>query len=194
MDRKKKRSIRINKDWFTRKNLLNLGLLLAFLTSIVLIAIFFDLDSIKGFIRTHKQQAILISIAVYGLFGITFLPTFPLTIFIAVLLGPLQSALIATLGNTLAAVLGYLLGKAMGDVFDFEKKKSKLPFGLGRLPIKSPLFMLAARSLPAGSRAYSVVCGAYQVPIPTYLWTTSLMFFVNSSFLAFGGLKLFNIF
>jgi uncharacterized membrane protein YdjX (TVP38/TMEM64 family) len=194
MDRRKNRSIRINKDWFTRKNLLNLGLLLAFLTSIVLIAIFFDLDSIKGFIRTHEKQAILVSIVVYGFFGITFLPTFPLTVFIAVLLGPLPSALIATVGNTLAAVLGYLLGKTMGDVFDFEKRKSKLPFGLGRLPIKSPLFMLAARSLPAGSRAYSVVCGAYQVPLSTYLWTTSLMFFLNSTFLAFGGLQLVNLF
>jgi len=190
MNRKKDRLFRINKDWFTKKNLLNMGLILVFLISIILLAIFFDLDSIKGFIRTHKQQALLISIAVYGIFGITFLPTFPLTIFIAVLLGPLQSALIATVGNTLAAVLGYLLGKTMGDVFDFEKKRSKLPFGLGRLPIKSPLFMLAARSLPAGSRAYSVVCGAYQVPIPTYLWTTSLMFFLNSAFLAFGGLEL----
>ncbi len=89
MDRRKNRSIRINKDWFTRKNLLNLGLLLAFLTSIVLIAIFFDLNLIKGFIRTHEKQAILVSIVVYGFFGITFLPTFPLTVFIAVLLGPL---------------------------------------------------------------------------------------------------------
>ena len=190
MNRKKGRLIRTNKNWFTKKNLLNMGLILVFLVSIILLAIFFDLDSIKGFIRTHKQQAILISIAVYSIFGITFLPTFPLTIFIEVLLSPLQSALIATVGNTLAAVMGYLLGKTMGDVFDFEKKRSKLPFGLGRLPIKSPLFMLAARSLPAGSRAYSVVCGAYQVPIPTYLWTTSLMFFLNSAFLAFGGLEL----
>lgn len=181
------------KKWFNRENLARFSLILVVLILAIIFAIKFDLQTIKDFIKTHTSQAILISIVAYILFGLTFIPTFPLTIMIAVTIGPLQAALIAGFGNTVAAFWGYLFGKSVGDIMAFEEKKSKLPFGLGKLPIKSPLFMLAARSVPAGSRAYSMVCGAYEVPIPTYLWTTSLMFFLNSAFLSYGGAKLLNL-
>ena len=99
----------------------------------------------------------------------------------------------AALGNTIAALFEYQIGKTVGDVVTFEEIKKKLPLGLSKLPVDSPLFLLGARSIPAGSRAFSVVCGAYQVPMPTYLWTTSVMYFVTSAFLAYGGSKLINI-
>lgn len=181
------------KKWFNRQNLMRFLLILVVLVIAIIFSIKFDIKTIKEFIQTNPTHAILISIAAYILFGLTFIPTFPLTILIAFLLGPLAAALIAAFGNTIAAFWGYQVGKSVGDIVDFDKKKSKLPFGLGKLPIRSPLFMLAARSLPAGSRAYSIVCGAYEVPIPLYLWTTSLMFFLNSAFLSFGGMKLLNI-
>ena len=181
------------KKWFNWKNLVRFSMILVILTIAVIFSIRFDLQTIKHFIQTHSSQAILISLGAYILFGLTFIPTFPLTIMIAVMIGPLQAAIIAAFGNTVAAFWGYQVGKTVGDIMSFEEKKSKLPFGLGKLPIKSPLFMLVARSLPAGSRAYSMVCGAYEVPIPTYLWTTSLMFFLNSALLSFGGLKVLNI-
>lgn len=178
---------------FNRENYLKfLGLII-----ILVIAIWgslkFDVEEIKPLIRQNQSQAILISLVIYILFGFTFLPSVPLTLFIAVLIGPLQAALVAAIGNTIAALFEYQIGKTVGDVVAFEKHKQKLPFGLGKLPVDSPLFMLGARSIPAGSRAFSVVCGAYQVPMPTYLWTTSLMYFVTSSFLAYGGSKLFEL-
>jgi uncharacterized membrane protein YdjX (TVP38/TMEM64 family) len=182
------------KEWFNRKNFVRFLMIFLVMAIAITFAIRFDLQTIKDFIRTHTSQAILISIAAYILFGLTFIPTFPLTIMIAVMIGPLQAAIIAAFGNTVAAFWGYQVGKSVGDIVAFEEKKSRLPFGLGKLPIKSPLFMLAARSVPAGSRAYSVVCGAFEVPIPTYLWTTSLMFFLNSAFLSYGGMKLIKLF
>lgn len=175
---------------FNRDNYLKfLGLLL-----ILVIAIWgsfkFDFEEIKPFIRQNQGQAILISLVIYVLFGFTFLPSVPLTLFTAVLIGPFQAAVVAALGNTIAALFEYQIGKTVGDVFAFEEIKKKLPFGLNELPVDSPLFLLGARSIPAGSRAFSVVCGAYQVPMPTYLWTTSVMYFVTSAFLAYGGSKL----
>lgn len=178
---------------FNRDNYLKfLGLLL-----ILVIAIWgsfkFDFEEIKPFIRQNQGQAILISLVIYVLFGFTFLPSVPLTLFTAVLIGPFQAAVVAALGNTIAALFEYQIGKTVGDVVAFEEIKKKLPFGINKLPVDSPLFLLGARSIPAGSRAFSVVCGAYQVPMPTYLWTTSVMYFVTSAFLAYGGSKLISI-
>ena len=178
---------------FNRENYIKfLGLFL-----ILAIAIWgslrFDFEEIKPIIRQNQSQAILISLIIYVLFGFTFLPSVPLTLFIAVLIGPFQAAVVAALGNTIAALFEYKIGKTVGDVVSFEDVRKKLPFGLNKLPVDSPLFLLGARSIPAGSRAFSVVCGAYQVSMPTYLWTTFLMYFVTSAFLAYGGSKLINI-
>lgn len=175
---------------FNRDNYLKfLGLVL-----ILAIAIWgslkFDLEEIKPMIRQNQNQALLISLVIYVLFGFTFIPSIPLTLFTAVLIGPMQAAVVAALGNTIAAIFEYQIGKTVGDVVAFEEIKKKLPFGLNKLPVDSPLFLLGARSIPAGSRAFSVVCGAYQVPMTTYLWTTSVMYFVTSAFLAYGGSKL----
>lgn len=177
---------------FNRDNYLKfLGLCL-----VLVIAIWgslqFDLEEIKPIIRQNQSQALLISLVIYVLFGFTFIPSIPLTLFTAVLIGPMQAAVVAAMGNTIAAIFEYQIGKTVGDVVAFEEIKKKLPFGLNKLPVDSPLFLLGARSIPAGSRAFSVVCGAYQVPMPTYLWTTSVMYFVTSAFLAYGGSKLIN--
>lgn len=163
---------------------------------IIAVAIFISLNytmaDVKAYIQENPRQAILISLLVYVSFGLTFLPSIPLTLFIAVLIGPLQAAIVATVGNTIAALLEYQVGKTIGDVVDFDGIKSKLPFGLGKLPINSPYFLLAARSIPAGTRGFSLVCGAYQVPMLSYTWTTFTMYLLSSLILAFGSAGLLN--
>jgi len=178
---------------FNRENYLKFLGLLIILAIAIWGSLRFDFEEIKPIIRQNQSQAMLISLVIYILFGFTFLPSVPLTIFIAVLIGPLQAAVVAAVGNTIAAIFEYQIGKTVGDVVSFEDIRQKLPFGLNKLPIESPLFMLGARSIPAGSRAFSVVCGAYQVPMPTYIWTTSVMYFVTSAFLSYGGSKLIDL-
>lgn len=178
---------------FNRENYLKFLGLLIILAIAIWGSLRFDFEEIKPIIRQNQSQAILISLVIYILFGFTFLPSVPLTIFIAVLIGPLQAAVVSAIGNTIAAIFEYQIGKTVGDVVSFEDIRQKLPFGLNKLPIESPLFMLGARSIPAGSRAFSVVCGAYQVPMPTYIWTTSVMYFVTSAFLSYGGSKLIDL-
>lgn len=170
-------------------NRLRLLLILLLVAIAIFMSIKLDFAEVESFLDQNRGQAYLISLAVYILFGFTFLPSIPLTLFLAILIGPLQAAVIAGIGNTLAAMVEYQIGKTVGDVMDFETKKSKLPIGLGKLPIDSPVFMLAARAVPAGTRAYSMVCGAYQVPLPTYAWTSFLMFLVNSTALTFLGAR-----
>ena len=100
----------------------------------VMIGINYSMVDVKAFIEDNPSQTVLISLIVYVSFGLTFLPSIPLTLFIAVLIGSLQAAIVATIGNTIAALLEYQVGKTIGDVVDFENIKTKLPFGLGNYP------------------------------------------------------------
>jgi hypothetical protein len=53
---------------------------------------------------------------------------------------------------------------------------------------------MTGRLLPLGKRGFSIVCGAYQVPLGKYLWTSVVMYVINASFLAFGGAGLARLF
>lgn len=164
-----------------------IALVLLMAIAFVVIMVNFDLPGAKDFIRAHRRQAALISVGIYFLLGFTFIPASPLTLFLAVFMGPLETVAVAAVGNTLAALLEYQIGATVGDIFNFEAHMDNLPFRLGELPITSPLLLMAGRLLPLGKRGFSIVCGAYQVPLGKYLWTTVLMYIVNASFLAFGG-------
>jgi uncharacterized membrane protein YdjX (TVP38/TMEM64 family) len=171
-----------------------IGLVLLFLAVAVFIMVNFDLLDAQNYIRANRGQAALISIVVYFLLGFTFIPASPLTLFLAVFMGPWETVLVATIGNTLAALLEYQMGSTVGDIFDFETQKQKLPLGLGKLPITSPYLLMAGRLLPLGKRGFSIVCGAYQVPYGKYLWTTVLMYIINAAFIAFTGAGLLHLF
>lgn len=189
------RSRLISNDFLSNPhNIVRVVLILLIIAAAVFVSLNFTLADIQAFIQENPRLTILISLLIYISFGLTFLPSIPLTLFIAVLIGPLQAAIVATVGNTIAALLEYQVGKTIGDVVDFEGIKSKLPLGLGKLPIKSPYFLLAARSIPAGTRGFSLVCGAYQVPLLAYTWTTFTMYFISSLLLSFGSVQLIQFF
>jgi len=100
--------------------------------------------------------------------------------------------LLATVGNTLAAIIEFYIGGGIGDLTDFEQKKGKLPFNLGKLPINSPVFLLLARMLPGfGPKFVSVVSGVYQVQMGTYLWTTVVANLLGAAMIVLGGTGLF---
>jgi len=174
-------------------NIIRAVLIVVIIAGAIFIGVNYTMADVQAYIEQNPRQTIVISLLVYVSFGLTFLPSIPLTLFIAVLIGPLQAAIVATIGNTIASLLEYQVGKTIGDVVDFEGIKAKLPFGLGKLPIKSPYFLLAARSIPAGTRGFSLVCGAYQVPLLSYTWTTFTMYFISSMVLAYGSLELIKL-
>ena len=189
------RSRLISNDFLSNPhNIVRIVLILLIIAAAVFVSLNFTFADIQVFIQENPRLTIVISLLIYVSFGLTFLPSIPLTLFIAVLIGPLQAAIVATVGNTLAALLEYQVGKTIGDVVNFEGIKSKLPLGLGKLPIDSPYFLLAARSIPAGTRGFSLVCGAYQVPFLSYTWTTFTMYFISSLILSYGSLGLIRFF
>lgn len=177
-----------------QNKLIQIGFVILFVVVGVLIMTSFDLAYTQAFLQENRGQAALVSIVIYFLLGFTFLPSSPLTLFLAILIGPFETSLIATIGNSLAALIEYQIGATAGDIFNFEEKMENLPFGLGELPIASTKLLLAARLLPFGKRGFCLICGAYQVPFGKYLWTTFLMYLLNASVLAFAGSSLAGLF
>jgi uncharacterized membrane protein YdjX (TVP38/TMEM64 family) len=147
-----------------------------------------DMNSIKAFISQAGAWGILISIIIYTILGVTLIPSEPLTLFIGVLFGPWLATLIAGIGNTLSAFVEYYLGTHIGSATNFIEKKDSLPFGLGKLKVESPLFLIGARMIPGWSpKVVSMVAGMYHVPLLRFLWTTVIPVFLGSSIFAFGG-------
>lgn len=160
-----------------------------FIVLAIFISINFDLEGLKNFLQDNEETGFVICFILYGVLGLTLIPSEPITILILTWKGPWIAFLMATLGNTLAALIEFVIGGNIGDVADFEKKKEKLPFNLGKLSIDSPVLLILARMLPGyGPKFISLVCGVYQVPLLTYLWTTVVANSIGAAFIAIGGM------
>jgi uncharacterized membrane protein YdjX (TVP38/TMEM64 family) len=154
-----------------------------------------DYNQIKTFISDSGPWGILISVILYGVLGLTIIPSEPLTVLIGAMFGPWVALLVAGTGNTLAAVVEYFLGHGLGKATNFIEKKEKLPLGLGKLPINSPVFLIGARMIPGyGPKIVSVLSGAYRVQMFLYVWTSAVPSFLGAAIFAFGGFGLKQLF
>lgn len=161
-------------------SLLIMGLAAVFITT--------DLNKIKDFISQAGAWGIALSILLYALLGVTLIPSEPLTLFIGALFGPVLATLISWVGNTISAFIEYYIGTHIGSATNFEERKNKLPFGLGKLKVESPLFLIGGRMIPGyGPKVVSMMAGMYRVPLLRYLWTTAIPIFFGSVIFAFGG-------
>jgi uncharacterized membrane protein YdjX (TVP38/TMEM64 family) len=155
-----------------------------------------DMKAIQNFIAANGTLGLAVSILVYGVLGATLVPTEPLTVVIGAVFSPLIATIAATLGNTLAAFIEYYLGQKISNAASFEANRHKLPFGLGKLPVNSPVFLIFGRMVPGyGSKLVSVLGGVYKVPLGLYLWTTLIPTILGAALFAYGGfgiLQLFN--
>jgi uncharacterized membrane protein YdjX (TVP38/TMEM64 family) len=154
----------------------------------IILAINFDISKLKGLLEKYEKFGIIICLFTYVILGLTVIPSEPVSILVLAWKGPAVAILLATIGNTLAAIVEFFIGGGIGDLANFEKKKEKLPFHLGKLPINSPAFLLLARMLPGfGPKFVSIVSGVYQVPMFTYLWTTIVANMLGAAVIVLGG-------
>jgi len=149
---------------------------------------------IEGYISSSGLWGLMVCILLYGLLGLTIIPSEPLTILTGAIFGPLAATIVAGLGNTLAAVIEYFLGGKIDKMTNFHEMKEKLPFGLGKLPLTSPTFQVLARMIPGyGPKVVSVLSGAYRVPMWTYIWTAAVPSFLGAAIFAYGGYSLLKL-
>ena len=175
------------------RSILSFGLTILVILLLIII-LSRHLETIQNFIRQSGWLGLLISIALYGLLGLSPIPSEPLTVMLSTVYGPLTATLVAGTGNLLAAVIEYILGERIGNIASFEKRREKLIFGLGKLPVNSIPFLLAARMLPGyGPKFVSVMSGVYRVPVWRYLWTAAIPTYVGAAIFAYGGFGLLNL-
>ncbi len=95
----------------------------------------------------------------------------------------------------LAAMVEYYIGLHVGTATDFEKNRQKLPFGLGKFPVESPIFLILGRMLPgAGPKLVSLLAGVYHVPLFKFIWTALIPTAIGAAIFAFGGFGIFKLF
>lgn len=172
-----------------------IALIIGTLLVVVLIAVIArEMEDVREFIRRSGWIGVLVSIALYGLLGASPIPSEPLTVLLSSLYGPLIATLVAGFGNLLAAMMEYFIGERIGDVASFEHRREKLPFGLGRFPVDSAVFLIAARMLPGyGPKFVSVISGVYRVPLWRYIWTAAIPTFLGAAIFAYGGLGVIHL-
>jgi uncharacterized membrane protein YdjX (TVP38/TMEM64 family) len=162
---------------------------------IVVLILSRNLSGIRAFLLHSGKIGLVISVGLYGLLGASPIPSEPLTVLLSALYGPLNITIVATLGNLLSALVEYYIGIKIGDVSDFEKRRQKLPFGLGKFPADSVAFLILARFLPGyGAKFISVLSGIYHVRLWRYIWTTVLATLIGAAVVAYGGFGLLNLF
>lgn len=143
---------------------------------------------VKKFIQQSGWIGVVVCILLYGVLAISPIPADPLTVFIAAIYGPITATLVAGTGNLLAAEVEYFYGSKFSSASNFDQRIQSLPFGLNRLPVNSPVFLIVARMVPAyGSKFVSLVGGLYKVPVGRYTWTTMISTYLGAAVFAFGG-------
>ena len=169
-----------------------IGVLLVVLVLILIVSR--DMEQIRDFIGSSGWVGLLVAVLLYGLLGASPIPSEPLTILLSTIYGPFTATLVAGIGNMLAALLEYFIGERLSNVTSFVHRKEKLPFGLGRFPVDSPMFLIAARMLPGyGPKFVSLIAGMYRVPMYRYLWTSAVPTFLGAAIFAYGGFGLINL-
>ena len=175
------------------------ALRILFISLVVLIVVAYlllhDMAKIREFITENGTLGLFVAVLVYAILGVTLVPTEPLTLLISVAFSPLIAMIAATVGNVLAALVEYFLGHKISSAASFEENRKKLPFGLGKLPVTSPIFLIFARMIPGyGSKLVSVISGIYKVPIVLYLWTTFVSTAVGAAVFSYGGSGILHFF
>jgi uncharacterized membrane protein YdjX (TVP38/TMEM64 family) len=159
---------------------------------LILLAITFiakrEMTQVKEFISSSGWAGLLVTVLIYALLGATPIPSEPLTILASTIFGPFYATLAASFGNLFSALIEYFIGHQIGNAANFKQRREKLPFGLGKFPVDSPVFLIGARNLPGyGAKFVSLVAGMYRVQLWRYCWTTFVATVPGAAVVAYGG-------
>jgi uncharacterized membrane protein YdjX (TVP38/TMEM64 family) len=163
-------------------------------SALFLILLFYiaqNLKDVEHIIRSAGVGGPIVAIVLFGIFALTPIPAEPLTLFCLYFFGPLTGPFVTWIGGICAALIEYNFGLHMRKITNIEKTIQKLPFGLSKMPVESPYFLIFGRLIPGyGGKVISLIAGIHHVPIRRYIWTTALTTLIASILLSFGGFHL----
>jgi len=119
----------------------------------------------------------LVSVAIYVLLvSSPFVSSDILALLNGAIFGFWEGALINCVGVMLGGVSTYLIARRTGEFLDIHEELERLPPWVKRLPVGSPLFLLALRMVPwVGGTIANNVAGFYKISIFRHLWTTAVI-------------------
>ncbi|TAM60005.1 TVP38/TMEM64 family protein [bacterium] len=131
----------------------------------------------------------LVSIAIYvGLVSSPFVSSDILALLNGAIFGFWEGAAINCAGVMLGGVSTYLIARRAGEFLDIHEDLERLPPWVKRLPVGSPLFLLALRVVPwVGGTIANNVAGFYKIAILRHLWTTAVVALPVAIFTAYAG-------
>ncbi len=145
-------------------------------------------DDVQSFITKIGILGPAFSILLYAVLGASPIPSDPLSFINGAVFGPLWGTLISWAGNMVAAWMEYLIGAKISQVTEFEQKRQRLPWGLGKFPADSAWFLFLGRFIPEyGGKIVSIIGGLYRVPLWRYTWTAAISTLLGSALFALGG-------
>ena len=153
-----------------------------------------EFAQIKTFIVQSGPIGILLSMLFIGALGATPIPSEPFTILLSTVYGPFWAMVSTSIGTLLSALVEYFISSRIGHAANFEVWKKRLPFGLGKVSVDSPAFLIGARVVPGyGSKFVSLVSGFYKVPLLRYTWTTFIATLAGAAITAYGGYQIIHL-
>jgi uncharacterized membrane protein YdjX (TVP38/TMEM64 family) len=162
--------------------------------ALVVFIVIDQISNVKNFILSTGPFGLLVSVLLYAILGASPIPSEPFTVLITSIYGPLNATLVASSGNILSSLVEYFIGERIRNVANFDKQRTKMPFGLGKFPVNSPIFLISARAIPGyGPKFVSVISGIYRVPIWRYIWTTAITTIAGAVIVAYGGFGIMNL-
>lgn len=176
----------------TQKNINRFWMILgSLLTLVVIYYIARNLRDVDTIIRNSGVAGPIVAVLLFCIFALTPIPSEPLTLFCLYFFGSITGPFVAWLGGNFAALIEYNFGLHMRKITNIEAAIKKLPFGLNRMPVDSPYFLIFGRLIPGyGGKIISLVAGIHHVPIKKYIWTTAVTTLIGSILLSFGGYHL----
>src|SRR5574338_831630 len=91
------------------KNILSIVLFSVFVIALIVL-LSREMNVLQSFILRSGWIGLLVSLGLYGLLGLSPIPSEPLTVLLSTVYGPLGAAFVAGTGNLMAAVIEYAIG------------------------------------------------------------------------------------
>ncbi len=164
---------------------------------VIIISLYFlvkNTRDVEVIVRNAGVFGPLVVLLIYAVVALTPIPSDPITVINIALFGPVLGFFISWMGNNIGALMEYYFGAHLSKTTNFKDYKEKLPFGLNKLPVNSPWFLIGGRLIPGyGGKVISIIAGMYRVSVTTFFWTTALTNFLGAILLGFGGYGIINI-
>ncbi len=156
----------------TVRKALSQGALLAAALALGLFALANEADVHAWVVRAGPWGPLL-AIGMYTLLAsIPFLSSGALALLNGMLFGFWQGAAYSAVAIVLSGFTTYAIARGLASDYELEEFRATMPSWLRRIPVASPMFLIALRAIPWVGGTLANTAGAfYNIPLRRHMWT-----------------------